>query len=326
MKLQYSPGKCDYTGNGRKDCRAVIEWELKSSELAIIPQAPEHFTFSMSGTIWNALGTDCYQGGQCVDSIAEYFPDDSKLARMVRIWERWHLNDMKAGSPAQMAWLESHPEIKGYDEKTAALAAAGLNPDPGYMHNGKPYKYGTAWLKETIPAEIIQEIRDWGGSINGVDPADEFKAFLTQGFEFGASCIGFDSERKMDEYRITLARKPESGKKRPKAFTFDWLQGTGHRKDKRGKQWSEKRAREGSSMFNEFSPLKSAPDAAQVVAGLFRDAQAYDENRDVMDFIDSYGYDDKKKGRAAYTACERVYSDLQEIFGADFSRLISEVL
>lgn len=36
-----------------------------------------------------------------------------------------------------------------------ALAAAGLNPDPGYMHNGAPYRYGSAWLCVGAPQDVL---------------------------------------------------------------------------------------------------------------------------------------------------------------------------
>jgi hypothetical protein len=74
------------------------------------------------------------------------------------IWEKWHLNDMKAGSPAQTAFLEDNP-IKQRDHYTAAtkaLEAAGLNPDPNYLHEGKPYKYDSAWLFVEVPDEVLQ--------------------------------------------------------------------------------------------------------------------------------------------------------------------------
>ena len=70
---------------------------------------------------------------------------------------------MKAGSPAQEAWLAANPVTavypeSHYDKASAALAAAGLNPDPDYLHNGIPYRYGSAWLKRDIPADVVAEI------------------------------------------------------------------------------------------------------------------------------------------------------------------------
>lgn len=75
-------------------------------------------------------------------------------------WKRWHLNDMTSGSPAQEAWLRENPITAVYPEchytkACEALAGAGLNPDSNYLHNGKLYKYGNAWLFEELPKEVI---------------------------------------------------------------------------------------------------------------------------------------------------------------------------
>ena len=78
-------------------------------------------------------------------------------------WEAWHLNDMNAGSPAQTAYLKAHPVPYRADHYTAtveALTAAGLNPAPDYIHNGKPYEYGTAWLFAPVPAAVVQWLHE----------------------------------------------------------------------------------------------------------------------------------------------------------------------
>lgn len=84
-----------------------------------------------------------------------------RVARLREVWERWHLNDMVAGSPDQEAYLRAHPVEYVYPEShytkaSAALEAVGLNPDPDYLHNGKPYRYGHAWLREEVPADVLE--------------------------------------------------------------------------------------------------------------------------------------------------------------------------
>jgi hypothetical protein len=70
------------------------------------------------------------------------------------VWDRWHLNDMKGGSPAQEEWLRANPVVAVYPEShytkaSEALAQAGLNPD------ADGYRYGHAWKREEVPAEVI---------------------------------------------------------------------------------------------------------------------------------------------------------------------------
>jgi len=79
--------------------------------------------------------------------------DRDKLAHFFAIWNRWHLNDMRAGSPAQMAELAKHTypgqPTSHYDWAKQTLAAAGLEPDNGYS-------YGSAWLTEEVPDSVIE--------------------------------------------------------------------------------------------------------------------------------------------------------------------------
>jgi hypothetical protein len=76
---------------------------------------------------------------------------------MIQIWKRWHLNDTRAGSQKQEEFLREYP-ISGtkdrYDLACSALDKAGLLIDNGY-------KYGSAWIHEQLPSEVISEIKSW---------------------------------------------------------------------------------------------------------------------------------------------------------------------
>lgn len=114
--------------------------------------------------------------GQVIMSWREGFaptPDGDftpeQFARLCDLWDRWHLNDMNAGSPRQMEWLRANPVTWKYpetyfDKAKAALAEAGLQPDTEFDHPrgiGRPYSYGSAWIYEEIPDEVITEILSW---------------------------------------------------------------------------------------------------------------------------------------------------------------------
>jgi len=149
---RYIVGKIAYTSRTRRINQVVITWSLDGDR------------FSMCGEIWNGPQTDCVSVGQNLEEIAQLFPGNRKVQRMVDIWRRWHLNDMKAGSPAQEQYLRENPidpaayayPKSHYDVACAVLAAAGLNPDPA-----DGYRYGSAWRTETIPADVAAEIRSW---------------------------------------------------------------------------------------------------------------------------------------------------------------------
>lgn len=98
--------------------------------------------------------------------LQDYAPgfDAETVAKLRELWNAWHLNDMQAGSPAQTAYLKANPVNYKYPEchytkACEALTAAGLNPDPNFMHKGQPYRYGSAWLRVDVPADVIAWLR-----------------------------------------------------------------------------------------------------------------------------------------------------------------------
>lgn len=149
---RYVPGKVDYYGNGRANCEAEITWSLTDDG-----------RFSMSAGIWQSNKRDLEMCGQYVDTVAAYFPNDTLVQRMLAVWQRYHLNDMRAGSAVQETYLREHPIPEAdyrypkshYVVASKVLADAGLNPDAdGYL-------YGHEWKREELPAEVQAEIASW---------------------------------------------------------------------------------------------------------------------------------------------------------------------
>jgi hypothetical protein len=146
MKYTIDFGKVDYNNSGRKNCRVTVEVSLEDGRLSIC------------GSIWNPRETDIYSGGQNIDEIAKLLRGNARIQRIKAVWERWHLNDLRAGTPAQMAYLREHPVNAVYPEShykkaSKVLTDAGLNPDGGY-------KYGFAWLKEELPADVVAMVEN----------------------------------------------------------------------------------------------------------------------------------------------------------------------
>ena len=146
-KVQFKDGKLTITGvegplpngNARGSCGQIVmsEWDITDYALGWSPELVQEFR---------------------------------------EVWNRWHLNDLKAGSPAQEQYLRDHPvnavyPESHYDKASKALEEAGLNPDPGYLHEGRPYKYGTRWLREEVPAEVLEWLR-------GLPPAISTPAWI----------------------------------------------------------------------------------------------------------------------------------------------------
>lgn len=120
------------------DVRIRVEIKFENERLSIMAVG-----YTRDGGRWR----DTF-GGQSYDELLEYFP---KSARLVEIWRRWHLNDLRAGDEVQEAYLRVHGRGKDYEETCAILERAGL-----LTHNG--YRYGTAWKFEAVPSDIIKEL------------------------------------------------------------------------------------------------------------------------------------------------------------------------
>lgn len=105
--------------------------------------------------------------------VYEYLTTDKSAPGFTRfhchklqyIWERWHLNDMKAGTPRQEEavrnWKRNNLN-KGYNEACEMLSELGILVDDGY-------RYGTSWLKEEVPVDVLEWLFSLPGDGDGVD-------------------------------------------------------------------------------------------------------------------------------------------------------------
>lgn len=95
-------------------------------------------------------------------AIVSYAPgwDADKVTKFRAIWDEWHLNTTSAGSPRQNEFLKQYmkgnPDFRyDYPVVVKLLEEAGLSPDTEHEHEGKPYRYGHAWLYREVPEDVI---------------------------------------------------------------------------------------------------------------------------------------------------------------------------
>lgn len=107
----------------------------------------------------NAFGA----AGQIQEELDRVVPgkgwDAESVKKLQKVWDRWHLNDLRAGSPKQMLFLESleaNEEPVDYENAVKAMKEAGIYEDADFIYEGKPYRYGSAWLKKEVPAEVLE--------------------------------------------------------------------------------------------------------------------------------------------------------------------------
>jgi hypothetical protein len=162
MKRTISFGKVDFNGCGRKVNEIDVEVEFTDG------------VFTASADVWNTRLTDVLMGGQCLDDIAGFFPDNQLFHKILRLWKLYHLNNMHPGIPEQEEavgkWLAETGKIYNFIEVLEYLDSIGLATvsakkadsyrKPNSRNIGEQYTYGNEWLIWPIPAEDAQEIKD----------------------------------------------------------------------------------------------------------------------------------------------------------------------
>jgi hypothetical protein len=104
-------------------------------------------------------GESSGSAGQCTDSIRAAGAGNADVAHLCDIWERWHLNGLKAGTRAQQHGLaQLDPQPREYEARKASLAEMGLDPDRNTAPDRPPYSYGSAWLFEPVPVAVMEEL------------------------------------------------------------------------------------------------------------------------------------------------------------------------
>lgn len=160
-------GKIDYEGRGKVNL-TTIEVELFDGNLSLV------------GNIWNnktGSHRDIVIGGQIQDELRSLFSDNEKVQHICDVWDRWHLNDMKAGTPEQEELVRSQQQYFRRQRYYDAAGCEQIFTGTTYDHygwacellrahglycvqlNGEDYYYGHRWLKEELPISIIEEVQ-----------------------------------------------------------------------------------------------------------------------------------------------------------------------
>lgn len=149
MKKTIILGKIDATKNGKKDCTTKIEICLENGR------------FTASGWVCDSRGK-CIQCGQCLDEIEKYIEqienetNKAIFYKVLQWWDLYHLNDMHAGTPEQehalrkvglCEFANKYKECCDYLQKIGLLVVRG-------------HRFGCAWLREEIPADIQKEMQE----------------------------------------------------------------------------------------------------------------------------------------------------------------------
>lgn len=147
-----------------------IKIELRQKEKGIsidLEPIKGHLELGISGGIWNFKNTDYLCVGQIqgdlrsrLEDKALVFHDESlteeKLKRLLDIWDRWHLNTLNAGTREQNQKVKERLTEENYTYPGACIVLK--NSD---LYEDRGCRYGSTWLVELLPEEVIEEIKSW---------------------------------------------------------------------------------------------------------------------------------------------------------------------
>lgn len=155
-----APRRVEYAFIGRTadGLRIFVSYGLDFSNGTRDVMSTEHETIPMPPTLSISGGTvdrrhDFEHGGQIIDDLRTAKPDpqsswtQADIDSLVAIWERWHLNTMRAGcahQPKSSIVYENKPYRRVDLENTPRCPVTG-------------YKWGSAWLAEPIPDDVLVE-------------------------------------------------------------------------------------------------------------------------------------------------------------------------
>ena len=147
MKKTLNFGKIDWNGTGRKINLVTVEINLKETE-----NGP---AFTASANVWNSKRTDILCGGQCLDDLVPFFHDNKVYMTIFSMWQKYHLNDMHPGTPAQEKALNEAGLTKfatNYTEYCEHLKKIGLFNDNGV-------NFGETWVYWPILEKDLKTIK-----------------------------------------------------------------------------------------------------------------------------------------------------------------------
>lgn len=114
-------------------------------------------TFDKGSNRW-----DCDSAGQIVDTLTRMNPakladgwTSEDVAALHALWQRWHLNTMRAACAHQEIVYEDDGQQPSLD-KTPPCPITG-------------YKYGHAWLTDPLPEEAAEQARRFADMLDGTD-------------------------------------------------------------------------------------------------------------------------------------------------------------
>jgi len=152
-----------------KDIWVTIELREKDGKLSL----------AISGEVGPKRGGDADSCGQIRSELARVTAfaagwDKIKVLQLSDIWRKWHLNNLNAGSPIQELTIKNFYEPHNgrfcHTQVEKLLKDYGVFEDESYLVDGKPYKYGSAWLHKDLPDSVLRWLKTVRSSAHSSHP------------------------------------------------------------------------------------------------------------------------------------------------------------
>ena len=140
--------KLEMTGSDGSRCVVDFGLEMRdrpSLDWRTLQNVESAYTFSASGEISN----DSF--GQNLDLMYKLNKDNDLFCEIYKYWKKYHLNDLQAGTQQQAEILKKCPSTD-YDDRCEFLKEHDMYVDRGYT-------YGSKWLTQIIPDNVVSEIK-----------------------------------------------------------------------------------------------------------------------------------------------------------------------
>jgi len=182
------------------------------------------------------------------------------------------------------------------------LKDLGLYRDADYMVDGKAYEYGSAWLKEKLPAEVVKEIESWQEVEKPENELTGLQQYIkdceSRGITFELTGHGlvpspWNDNTKVKKYVLKISLPEIENRSRE----FEYFQGTG---------------------------VKERPKVETVMACLLRDAFIAADGRDsAIEYLTDIGFSNSKAWKT-YKQCESILHKLNylDIFDRDLAEQV----
>jgi len=274
-----------YVGIKNTGKKMYVELEINQEAETRTAQTTTHETISGYKTL-----SMCSNGGQNREEIAdinnykELFISESDLQTITAIWEKWHLNDMKAACIHQTAFNCNLPKL--------------ATIETGKCPNG--YKYGSSWLVEPLPEEVITQIISIFEKYNKPEHTEQktntatFKQFQVKASYKGTKKAEWSSDN-FNNHMVTVTNTETSNK-----ITFEFWASMTHPELNRE-----------YDILNAFYCF-----VTDAISGSYS----------FENFCSEFGYDtDSRTAEKIYRKCKKQLEKLNKIYDGDIYDLSNEL-